>query len=228
VHCDTRKSLFDRDATCSQIESTTSTTKITTSHAEAATVITSRSARFAKRTDALTTSQKRSLPERELSLIEMLASERPDSNRRLSKIIESEKLREPAPCSSSVYSEYNEFQAESEDRGRTPSRQHVRNESLHVNWTMQDIIRMAQEIANGTIAPVHLSLLGYWIRESAAHYEMARIHIRELSLDQVSAYRILVNRPHLTDTTLQGYNVKRVKNEHLRNLLIDIKDIRPK
>jgi hypothetical protein len=164
--------------------------------------IKSRPARFTKRTDALTTIQKRSLPERELSLIEMLASEHPDSNYRPSKVIESEKSRAPSPCSSSVYSEYYEFQAESAGRGSTLSRQHVRNESLHVNWTIQDIIRMAQEITDGTIASIHLSLLGYWIKESAEHYEMAKVHIRELSLDQVSACHILVNTPHLTDTTL--------------------------
>jgi hypothetical protein len=165
-------------------------------------VINSRSARLKKRTDAFTTNQKRSLPERQLSLVEMLASEHPESNRRISKIIEGKKSRAPSPCSSSVYSDYSEFQVESAGRGRTLSRQHERNESLHVNWTVQDIIRMAQEITDGTIAAVHLSLLGYWIRESAEHYEMAKIYIRELSLDQVSACRILVNRPHLSDTAI--------------------------
>ncbi len=62
---------------------------------------------------------------------------------------------------------------------------HKRNESLHVNWTEPDIIRLAKELYEETIAEVHLSLLGYWIRDSDEHYEMAKQYIRELALDQV-------------------------------------------
>lgn len=69
--------------------------------------------------------------------------------------------------------------------------QHLRNESLHVTWTANDIQRMAKEISDETIADVHLSLLGYWICESTTHYEMAKRFIRELSLDQVSQYTVL-------------------------------------
>jgi hypothetical protein len=69
--------------------------------------------------------------------------------------------------------------------------QHLRNESLHVTWTANDIQRMAKEISDETIADVHLSLLGYWICESTTHYETAKRFIRELSLDQVSQDPVL-------------------------------------
>jgi hypothetical protein len=80
-------------------------------------------------------------------------------------------------------SEYSQ-DSTSECYGR--SGQHQRNESLHVSYSAEDIQRMAKEISEETIAPVHLSLLGWWIREKTEHYELAKGFIRELSLDQVS------------------------------------------
>jgi hypothetical protein len=63
---------------------------------------------------------------------------------------------------------------------------HSRGQSLHVNWTLEDVEHMVREIFDETIADVHLSLFGYWIREQPGNYETAKSYIRELSLDQVS------------------------------------------
>jgi hypothetical protein len=63
---------------------------------------------------------------------------------------------------------------------------HSRDQSLHVNWKLQDVERMVREIFDETIADVHLSLFGYWIREQPGNYDIAKAYIRELSLDQVS------------------------------------------
>lgn len=60
-----------------------------------------------------------------------------------------------------------------------------RHQSLHVNWTEADVTRLAQEVYDETIAEVHLSLFGFWIREQEEHYSMAKLYIRELGLDQV-------------------------------------------
>lgn len=70
------------------------------------------------------------------------------------------------------------------------SGQHSRPVSLHVNYTADDIERMAKEIFEGTVPEVELSLLGWWICESNEHYELAKGFIRELSLDQVSENNI--------------------------------------
>jgi hypothetical protein len=86
----------------------------------------------------------------------------------------------------SGYSQDDASQSESASNSYVSGRQHQRNKSLHVNWTQEDVERMAKEIYDESIAAVHLSLLGYWICEMPQHYEMARTHIRELSLDQVS------------------------------------------
>jgi hypothetical protein len=84
--------------------------------------------------------------------------------------------------SGSVYS-----QQEASTTGGAPpgAGQHRRGESLHVVYCPEDVKRVSEELLNGTIAPVHLSLLGYWICESEEHYQIARSYIRELSLDQV-------------------------------------------
>ncbi|CAO2657852.1 Nn.00g071120.m01.CDS01 [Neocucurbitaria sp. VM-36] len=84
-----------------------------------------------------------------------------------------------------------------------------RGQSLHVDWTLKDVARMAREVYDETIAEVHLSLFGYWIQTNDEHYDIAKQHIRELGLDQ-------------------GYNVERIQNLHLRKLLNDIRQIRPK
>lgn len=68
-------------------------------------------------------------------------------------------------------------------------RGHERKKSLHVNYTPSDVARLAKEIYEGTIADVELSLFGFWIREEKLHYEQARMHVRELSLDQVRTLR---------------------------------------
>lgn len=80
----------------------------------------------------------------------------------------------------------SEYSQDSTSEGHKGSGQHQRNESLHVSYSAEDVQRMAKEISEETIAPVHLSLLGYWIREKTEHYDIAKRFIRELSLDQVS------------------------------------------
>jgi hypothetical protein len=67
-----------------------------------------------------------------------------------------------------------------------PSRRHFRDESFHVRYSDSEVARLATEIHEQTIADVHLSLFTYWISEHKSHYEQARVHIRELGLDQVS------------------------------------------
>lgn len=74
---------------------------------------------------------------------------------------------------------------ESSDKDITHSRLHHRNQSLHVTWTEADVTRLAQEIYDETIAEVHLSLFGFWVREKEEHYRLAKRYIRELGLDQV-------------------------------------------
>lgn len=64
---------------------------------------------------------------------------------------------------------------------------HAREKSLHVQYTHTDVARLAKEVIAQTIADVELSLFGFWIREDKLHFEQAKLHIRELSLDQVSA-----------------------------------------
>jgi hypothetical protein len=81
-----------------------------------------------------------------------------------------------------------------EDNAR--SSQYQQNEILHVNYSAEDVQRMAEEISEETIAPVHLSLLAWWIREKTEHYELAKGFIRELSLDQVS--------PQYSDGVMKG------------------------
>jgi hypothetical protein len=38
-----------------------------------------------------------------------------------------------------------------------------------------------------TIADVHLSLFGYWIKESDGNFREAKKHLRELGVDRVSS-----------------------------------------
>jgi hypothetical protein len=80
----------------------------------------------------------------------------------------------------------SEYSQDTTNDGYRRSGQRQRNESLHVSYSAEDVQRMAKEISEETIAPVHLSLLGWWIREKTEHYELAKSFIRELSLDQVS------------------------------------------
>ncbi|USP79124.1 uncharacterized protein yc1106_06398 [Curvularia clavata] len=87
-------------------------------------------------------------------------------------------------------------------------RSHQRGKSFHVNFTPDDVQRIAKEIYDQTIADVHLSLFSYWINESEEHYEEAKRHIRELRLDH-------------------GYNLARIANVHLRKLMQDVFDQRP-
>ena len=68
-------------------------------------------------------------------------------------------------------------------RGDHPERQ----TSTQLQWAPGDIERMAKEVYDGTITNFDLSLLGYWIRTSTGNYDVARIYLRELGLDQVSA-----------------------------------------
>ncbi|RAR03476.1 hypothetical protein DDE82_005140 [Stemphylium lycopersici] len=81
-------------------------------------------------------------------------------------------------------------------------------EYLHVNLTEEDVKRIAGEIKDETIAEVNLSLFSYWIKSSDENYTAARKEIRELGLDH-------------------GYNLMRIRNEHLRRLLEDVFNQRP-
>ncbi|CAN9326644.1 unnamed protein product [Alternaria sp. RS040] len=82
------------------------------------------------------------------------------------------------------------------------------HESLHVNLTPDDVERFASEIRNMTIADVHLSLFGYWIKESDENFKEAKKHLRELGVDR-------------------GYNVSRLNNSCLEELCRDVFDVRP-
>ena len=64
---------------------------------------------------------------------------------------------------------------------------HQRRESLRVNLTPEDVERFAGEVRNMTIADVHLSLFGYWIKESDENFREAKKHLRELGVDRVSS-----------------------------------------
>ncbi|KAL1794887.1 hypothetical protein ACET3X_006703 [Alternaria dauci] len=97
------------------------------------------------------------------------------------------------------------------DRARTPPsnrNHHQRHESLHVNLTPEDVKRFAAEIRNMTIADVHLSLFGYWIKESDENFKEAKKHLRELGVDR-------------------GYNLSRLNNHCLEELCRDVLDVRP-
>ncbi|KAI4689043.1 hypothetical protein J4E81_007760 [Alternaria sp. BMP 2799] len=90
----------------------------------------------------------------------------------------------------------------------TPSSRHRRNESLHVNLSQEEVKKYADEVRNMTIADVHLSLFGYWIKESDEHFQEAKKYLRELGLDR-------------------GYNLSRLNNFCLEELCRDVHDIRP-
>jgi hypothetical protein len=109
------------------------------------------------------------------------------SSTRSKSVYSQEDTRGSSIRSKSVYSQDDKSQAEGVASDLIESgHHHQRNESLHVKWTQNDVTRMAGEIYDESIPAVYLSLLGFWICENNAHYEMAKAHIRELSLDQVS------------------------------------------
>ncbi|EUC41117.1 hypothetical protein COCMIDRAFT_40665 [Bipolaris oryzae ATCC 44560] len=87
-------------------------------------------------------------------------------------------------------------------------RKHQRFESLHVNFSHDEVRRIAQEIYDETVAEVNLSLFSYWVNESSKNYEEASLHIRELRLDR-------------------GYNLARIANPHLRALMQEVFTQRP-
>lgn len=84
----------------------------------------------------------------------------------------------------SVTEEASERNNNLSDRGRV--HKHQRFESLRVNFSHEEVRRIAQEIYDKTVAEVNLSLFSYWINESSKNYEEASLHIRELRLDHVS------------------------------------------
>jgi hypothetical protein len=57
---------------------------------------------------------------------------------------------------------------------------------FRVRFSSEELAQLASELREETIADVHLSLLTYWICESKDNYEEAKVHIRELNIDQVS------------------------------------------
>lgn len=63
---------------------------------------------------------------------------------------------------------------------------HARDPSFHVAFSPEEVAQVAREIADETVAEVTLSLFIFWVREKREHYEEAKLHIRQLSLDKVS------------------------------------------
>ena len=115
------------------------------------------------------------------------ASSTQASSTRSKSVYSQDDTRGSSIRSKSLYSQNDKIQAEGVASDLIDSGyHHQRNESLHVQWTQNDVTRMAGEIYDESIPAVYLSLLGFWICENNANYEMAKAHIRELSLDQVS------------------------------------------
>ncbi|EAT81178.2 hypothetical protein SNOG_11470 [Parastagonospora nodorum SN15] len=113
------------------------------------------------------------------------ASSTQASSTRSKSVYSQDDTRGSSIRSKSLYSQNDKSQAEGVASDLIDSGyHHQRNESLHVQWTQNDVTRMAGEIYDESIPAVYLSLLGFWICENNANYEMAKAHIRELSLDQ--------------------------------------------
>lgn len=64
---------------------------------------------------------------------------------------------------------------------------HGHDKSLHVSFSLEEVAILAKEIYDDTVAEVTFSLFTYWVCGSRENYEQAKLHIRELGLDQVSA-----------------------------------------
>ena len=56
---------------------------------------------------------------------------------------------------------------------------------FRVTYSPNEVVQLAKEIREETVAEVHLSLFIWWVCESNEHFEQAKIHLRELGLDQV-------------------------------------------
>ncbi|KAF2820666.1 hypothetical protein CC86DRAFT_116420 [Ophiobolus disseminans] len=91
---------------------------------------------------------------------------------------------------------------------QTPRSNHARTTDFRVDFTDDMVQILSTEIYNETIHEVNLSLLTYWICESLQNYEIAKTHIRELGTDQ-------------------GYRPERLLNRFLRQLLHDVREVRP-
>jgi hypothetical protein len=131
-------------------------------------------------------------PPQRLTLAEMLIMEN-ETRRGSKKAIKDEKLHKTSSRVSSEHSGSSALHVQPTLRSREAVGQHQRAESLYVNWTPEELARLAKEIYEDTIPTVHLSLLGYWIIKSAEHYEAAKGYIRELSLDQVSQFLMVLD-----------------------------------
>lgn len=81
-----------------------------------------------------------------------------------------------------------------------PNRHDQRDSSFQVQYTEEEITQLSNEVYDGTIADVSLSLFSFWVNENQKHYEMAMEYIRELGLDQVCCLLMLL----LGATTLPG------------------------
>jgi hypothetical protein len=68
----------------------------------------------------------------------------------------------------------------------TVGARHTRDPSLRVTFSAEEVARLAQEIYDETVAEPLLTLFTLWICEDKEHYDQAKLHIRELALDQVS------------------------------------------
>lgn len=66
---------------------------------------------------------------------------------------------------------------------------HQRDPSFCVTFSPDEVLRLAKEVYDETVAEVTLSLFIFWVCEKEDHYEAAKLHVRELGLDQVSIRR---------------------------------------
>ncbi|KAJ4991013.1 hypothetical protein SVAN01_03584 [Stagonosporopsis vannaccii] len=72
-----------------------------------------------------------------------------------------------------------------------------------------DLVRATKQLKNGEISDLELSLFAFWIKSSDSNYVKAKALVRELALDR-------------------GYNINKITNQHVRRLLQEVNDIRPR
>jgi hypothetical protein len=95
---------------------------------------------------------------------------------------------------------------------------------FRVRFSSEELAQLASELREETIADVHLSLLTYWICESKDNYEEAKVHIRELNIDQVS-YSVTESQPQYIAFGAKGRTCASHSSVTLR--LIDPSDPEP-
>jgi hypothetical protein len=101
-----------------------------------------------------------------------------------------------------------EPQEEYTSKSSEPAVHHHRGLSLHIDWSLDDVKDLVDQLYDGTIVDVKLSLLAFWIKEKEENYQLARGLIRELGVDQVCYSVRLVpgfSTNNTRDTTLTGF-----------------------